>query len=57
MIIVGWTLNPDSPSDRNKPAVKQYLRELKAAKQSTGAFNRQLTGWPPGASCTRSPTR
>ena len=32
MIITGWALNPTSPSDRGKPAVKQYLSELKAAE-------------------------
>ena len=36
LLVTGWSLNPNSPSDRNKPAVKQFLSELKAAKQSTG---------------------
>ena len=36
MIVVGWTLNPTSPSDRNNPIVKQYVAELKAAKQPAG---------------------
>ena len=35
MIVASWSLNPNSPSDRNTPAVKQYMRELKAAKQPT----------------------
>jgi ABC-type branched-subunit amino acid transport system substrate-binding protein len=44
MIIGSWGINPASPSDRNTPVVKQYLRELKAAKQPTGQRDATASG-------------
>jgi ABC-type branched-subunit amino acid transport system substrate-binding protein len=36
LVLANWSRDPASPSERNNPAVKQYLRELKAAKQPSG---------------------
>ena len=44
MIVSSWGLNPNSPSDGNTPAVKQYLRELKAAKQPSGPRDATASG-------------
>ena len=44
MIVGSWSINPNSPSDRNTRAVKQYMRELKAAKQPRGPRDATASG-------------
>ena len=46
LLVAGWTLNPNSPSDSNKPAVKRFLREMRAAKHPGSNANADaLSAW------------
>ena len=44
MVIIAWSLDPNSPSDRDKPPVKQYLSELAAAKLPAGPLDATANG-------------
>ena len=46
LLVTAWTVDPNSPSDRGNRAVKQFLRELKAAKQpGSNATANGLAAW------------